>query len=291
MDNKSNDFSELSLFSRAGINDDTMSSVSSGFAPNSEAQHKVICADLAYSRNISDLTQRIKKIVTDLGFSDFLFMRLERVWQTESSSGLLYSLPKELMRIYHEEHMHKTDLMIPYGKANTQPIFSSQIYGYINSAPFEMELTNNNRLLLQLYKRFGYFEHCAIPAQAFNGNGHVLLILTSTGVKKHDFQSMATPKMPACRSLCKAIDTVTSKKFKSQFIDKADHPISLPRKPLDALRRLARSDKPITEIAYEMCISPITAHQHIATARKALRAKTNIGAIIKAVKAGLINID
>ena len=258
---------------------------------NTDALYKAMCAELAHSRSLLDLTSRSLGLVKELGFSDFLFIRLERLWQSDSECGLLYSFPNELMRVYHEEYMYEFDLIIPYGKANTQPIFSSQVYGYIDNAPFEMELTRKNRVLLQLYKRFRYFEHCIFPLPALNGSGHVLLVLTSIGVNKQEFQDTITPIMATCRALCKAIDSVSTKKFRGEFIDKKDNPVSITRKPLDVLRKLAGADITITDLATEMCISPITAHQHIAAARKALGAKTNIGAVVKAIKAGLIQLD
>ena len=258
---------------------------------NSKDYLDSLCAEFSNSRSLADLKQRILQCVTTLGFTDFIFMRLERGWHTHASQGLLYSLPDELMRIYHENNMHSYDLMIPYGKSNTQPIFSSQVYGYIDEAPFDIELTRKNRTLCQLYRRFSYFEHYVTPIHAFNGNGNVQLMLTSRGVEKEAFQSRITPMMPACRFLCKAIDSVSTKKFRSSFIDTKDSPVSITPKPLSILNRLANHDISITELAKDMCISPITAHQHIAAARKAFGVQTNIAAIVKAVKAGLIHLE
>ena len=256
-----------------------------------DTHFKAIYGSLLRARDITDLTQRITKLVVDIGFTDYLFVRLVRRWHINAKSGLLFSLPNELMRAYHEESLFKTDLLLSYGKGNTQPIFGSQIYGYIDSAPFDTELTNSNRQLIQLYRRYEYMEHCAIPVPAYNGNGHVMLVLTSRGAEPDTMIARATAIMPRCRALCKAIDAVTSKKFRTAFIDRRDSPVDLPRKPLDALRRLAMEDKSITDIAADMCISPITAHQHIATARKALGVKTNVAAIIKAIREGLIDIS
>ena len=258
---------------------------------DTETYYRTALLSLLNKRDIIGLSQCISQLVADIGFTDYLFVRLERRWHANSTSGLLFSLPNELMRVYHEENLFKTDLLMCYGKDNIQPIFGSQIYGYIDSAPFDTDLTSSNRRLIQLYRRYGYLEHCAVPAKAYNGNGNVMLVLTSRGVDPDKFTTRTTAIMPTCRALCKAIDSVTSKKFRTVFIDKSDSPIDLPRKPLDALRRLAKEDKSITDIASDMCISPITAHQHIATARKALGVKTNVAAIIKAIREGLIDIE
>lgn len=256
-----------------------------------ESYYRDVCDELMRSRTIDELALRIHDIVKDLGLTDFLFMRLERQWRTDSKCGLLFSLPQELMHAYHEEHMYDIDLVLPYGKANTQPIFSSQIYEYIDNAPFELDLTQKNRRLLKLYKRFNFLEHAVLPMTACNDSGNVLLMLTSAGTGKEALQQQITPIMPKCRLLCKAIDFVCTKMFQSTFIDKKDNPIAITRKQLTLLRRLVNSDITISNLASDMCISPITAHQHIAAVRKALHVKTNIGAVVKAIRAGLVRLE
>ena len=258
---------------------------------NNEEHLRMLRCKLADSRTMTDFKQRIHKIVNAMGFTDFIFMRMERNWQSNSQQGLLHSLPAEFMRIYLANCMHAYDLLIPYGKNNTQPIFSSQAYGYIDNAPFEIDLVQNNRTLRQLYRRFRYFEHYVIPMNACDGGGNVQLILTDRGADKSDFQSKVTPMMPACRLLCNAIDTVSTKIFPSSFINSKNTAVNITQKSLRLLKNMANHDCSITQLAEEMCISPITAHQHIAIARKALGVQTNIAAIIKAFKAGLINFE
>ena len=251
----------------------------------------VMSAKLNNSSSQEEFTQRIGDIVKRLGFSDFLFMRLERVWHRHSQSGMYHSLPDEWMRIYHEERLYEIDLVISYGRANIQPIFSSQIYGYINDAPFEMELTKKNRLVLQLYRRFDFFEHAVFPLPACDGNGHVVLLLSSEGTDKQSFQASVEPIIGRCRSLCRAIDYVANNSFDTTFVDKNNNPIKITNKTLSVLRELIYRDVSITQLAGYLNISPITAHQHIAAARKALSANTNIGAVVNAIKAGLVPLD
>ena len=258
---------------------------------DSDTHFKALHSELSYSRTLDDFTQRIQKIIGDIGFSDFMFIRLNRLWLDDSRHGLLHSFPDELMRIYHERKIYETDLILLYGKDNTQPIFSSEVYDYIDKAPFEIGLVKKNRTLLQLYRRFGYFEHYVIPIPALNGSGNVQLLLTRNGIDKKKFQSLAEPVLHSCRSLCKAIDSVSTTRFRSSFIDSENNPVSITRKPLHILHQLANTDMNIKEPASEMSISPITAHQHIATARKVLRVKTNIAAVTKAIKSGLITLD
>jgi Autoinducer binding domain len=258
---------------------------------DAQAHHKTLCRELATAHDLNAFNKRILGIVNRLGFSDFIFIRLERVWQPGSERGLLHSLPKEMLDEYQENFFYNHDLLLSYGKVNTQPIFGSQIYGYVDDAPFEMELTTKNRQLRKFYRRHHYSEHLVVPSAATNGSGNVQLILTTSGKSAEDMQSTATPVIPICRALCKAVDSVSTSKFRSSFIDKKDAPLLLNPKPLAMLQALANTDSSITHIAESLCISAITAHQHVATARKALGVSTNIGAIVKAVKAGLIQIE
>jgi hypothetical protein len=258
---------------------------------DADAHYEALCQELTNAYNLEFFRSRILGVVNRLGFSDFIFIRLEREWHPGSERGLLHSLPKEMLDEYHENLLYNHDLLLSYGKVNTQPILGSQIYGYVDDAPFEMELTTKNRQLRKFYRRHHYLEHLAVPAAAINGSGHVQLILTSSGKSKDEIQSTAALVTPICRSLCKAVDSVSTRKFRSVFIDPKDAPLMLNPKPLAMLQALANTDSTITHIADNLCISAITAHQHVATARKALGVNTNIGAIVKAVKAGLIIID
>jgi DNA-binding NarL/FixJ family response regulator len=56
------------------------------------------------------------------------------------------------------------------------------------------------------------------------------------------------------------------------------------------LRSLASEDMTIDALAQELSISPITAHQHITAIRRAFKVKTNIAAVIRGIKLGLVDI-
>ena len=195
------------------------------------------------------------------------------------------------MKHYQENKLNEIDLVLAYAKNTVEPIFSSLIYGYIDAAPFDIPLTRDNRQVFQLYKRFGYAEHFVVPAPAINDNGHVLLLLTCAGIEPLELQAKVHSVVSKCRILCRAIDAVTTQKFASSFIHRSDRPIDITPKQLKILRYMANEDYSIKELAALLCISPITAHQHVSAARKALNAATNIRAVINAIKAGLIKID
>ena len=111
------------------------------------------------------------------------------------------------------------------------------------------------------------------------------MLLTSPHVGTDDFTSLLISKSHQAGCLCKAIDAVSVRKFRSSRLN-----FGIPKlsdRPLSLLRSLAKEDFSIAELADEVSISPITAHQHISAARKALNVKTNIAAVMHGIKLGL----
>jgi DNA-binding CsgD family transcriptional regulator len=246
---------------------------------------------LSPASDIKELRNRVLLIINKLGVSDFLFVRVQRNWDRVSGPGLLYSVPEDYMKIYHDEKMHQSDLMLPYVKTNTQPIFASQVYGYLEKAPFEIELMEKNRSLQQLNKRFQYYDQFSIPMKASNGVGNVQLCVLQKGATPEEFQSHVSPLISTLRSLCKAIDTITTVRFRASFIGKHDDKVLISPRQLAVFSMLSNNDLSIGDLADLMCISPITAHQHISGGRKALGVSTNIAAIKKLIKLGLIEFQ
>ena len=254
---------------------------------NNEHYSQLI-ATFSAARDLEDLKQRIYRAISSLGISDYIFLRLKRYWHGESNFGLMHSMPEELVRVYCDEKMYHVDLMIPYAQSNSQPIFASQLYGYLENAPFEIELTQRNRAITQLYKRYGYYDQLLLPMPASNGSGNVLLSVLIGNLGAAEFQSAVNPIIPELRCMCKAIDTITTTQFGTTFIGKDDNADALSPKQLSVLTLLANNDLSISELAKQLNISPITAHQHVAAARQALGVSTNIAAIKKLVSLGII---
>lgn len=243
------------------------------------------------TESVESFSQHIIAIVNQLGFSDYIFLRTNKNWNSALPCGLLHSMPDEWLQMYRNEHFYEYDLILEYAKCNTLPIFSSQIYDYVDRAPFEIELTYNNRRLIQFYRRLGCLDQYNVPQTAFNGSGHVMLQVCMIGAQRKRLQSQVERTVEALRCLCSAIDEVSTRKYSALFIDQYDKPVVIGSKPLRSLSLFARSDMTINELAGHLFVSPITAHNYIADARKALGVKTNIAAVMKALKLGLISFD
>ena len=57
---------------------------------------------------------------------------------------------------------------------------------------------------------------------------------------------------------------------------------------MKVLSAFANNDMTISQLSDTLCVSSVTVHHHMNTARKALGARTNAGMIKKAMQLGLI---
>ena len=250
-----------------------------------------IIEHLNESTCLDSLTMLTQGIVETLGFSDFSFLRINRNWYTGEPFGLLTSLPDEFIAPYSNERLFESDMVLSYCRDNIQPVFASEIYDYIDKAPFDTALTRSNRTIIKTYKRFGYVDQYILPITASNGYGNVMLSLLDKNTRKKTFRENVMKTGAQCRLLCKALDQITTNRFQEQFISSNERLSELNGKSLEALILLIRHDNRISEIAKQMHISPITASQHIAKARRCLGVKTNVAAVVKAFELGIIGFN
>lgn len=246
-------------------------------------------ADLSEAKDINEFEQRIHASVKSLGFDEFSFFRTAGPSQDPQK---LINISSSMVHDYFTERLYENDLILTYANKNTAPIFQSILYEYAAQAPVDTEMTRTMKAVRKLNKSFGYYDFYNSLSQAKNGNGNVMLSVTSRGC-----HSVAMRKLVAdCRStlmlLCEAIDYVASRKFSEVLLDgrlkdRAD--IAINTRPLKVLDTLANHDFNITQVAKYLSISTVTANKHLETARRAFGAKTNYYAIKQAVLNGLID--
>lgn len=250
--------------------------------------------ELSRARDIAEFKQQILAVVNRLGFSDFAFLRLENI-VGELSLGegdKLFTNPKEQVDIYCREGLYEQDLQIAYARENTIPVFMSDIYGYACEAPFQTEFLRRNQQIYALCQRFGYFDYYCIPMQACCYKGKVLFGVSQRNLNTVEFKAKIAPCKLTLKLLGEAIDHIGTVKFSDFVIGQGqeDAPaVNIRSRPLQVLNTLANQDMGTRQVADRLGISVDTVNQHLAIARKALRAKTTIGAIKNAVLAGLID--
>ena len=269
----------------------TTASIDNPISPINKSSLKYdFSSELRRVKNIDDFKHRILRVINRLGFSDFSFGLVDRDWEHEDDQTIS-SYPEEYQRIYKEEQLYMYDMLIEYARESNHPVFTSQVYDYYCNAPFNTEVTCINRAIRQLHHSLGFFENYAMPMIAQNGKDKLLLTLSQQGMATIAFQTKINSMSTSLRLLSHAINDVCSAKFPTLFEQPISQVVDIAPKPLRVLATLANEDLSITEVAKKLCISPITAHQHIASARRALNKNTNIGAIKEAIELGLISYN
>lgn len=242
--------------------------------------------ELARAKDIDNFNQRILSIIDRLGFTDFAFGRLNTLG---TQTGSLHTTQQEFLKIYESEEFNEYNIVVKHGHVATTPIFSSTVEQYINNSPFETEVFRRNHALIRLCKCYGYYDFYNIPIKAFNGNGNVMLSVSTKKMESPSFQRQVGRYEQDLSELAQAIDYVGTRKFPESFLNsKENSDITITPKPLQLLNTLAKDNITLKSAATQLGISLDTANKHIANIKHALGANTQAAAVYRAIKEGLI---
>jgi len=256
--------------------------------PSSEVEFGYY-ADLSEARTVEEFEEKIGRSIRELGFDEFSYFR------ATGGSGdpqRLVTISQDMIKNYYSEQFYLHDLILPYATTNTQPIFQSTFHSYIDKAPFDIEITRRMKAIYSLNKAYGYYDYYNCLSKATNGNGNVMLSVTSRGYTPIKLKELVAGCESTLKILCEAIDFVASRKFSEVLVGssaKDTANIAINPRPLRALETLANNDFNIAQVAEHLSISSVTANKHLETARRAFGAKTNYFAIKQAVLNGLID--
>jgi hypothetical protein len=244
---------------------------------------------LAQSKDVKAFLKRIHTLVHRAGFSDFCHMLIERADDVREQVGTYPEVNREM---YIAEEHYKYDLMLQHSLLSDRPIYQSEINLFVDNAPVENRLFERNKAIYKLMQSVGMHDYYNIPFQSYSGHGKAIFSVTSEGEGAVDYRRKVERCKTGLHILAKAIDHVGSQKFSTHFPTlKAPQERVINAKPLQLLSTLANHNVTLNEAANMLHISISTANQQIAAAKKALGANTTAGAIVQALKLGLIVID
>lgn len=244
-------------------------------------------AKLASASDLNDLKRRISNIVQRLGFSDFNYQPL---LAAQSERPILSTLPATLLDHYFSKRLYFLDMNLQCARQNSDPFYHSSVHDYVAKAPFKTDTTQCMKTISETNKNYGYYDFYSIPTNSHNNNQRVLLTVTLRGASPMDLKRIVAECSADLQLLCEAIDFVTNQRFAADFLGddtRKKHVIN--PKPLRVLNALANNDLTINQVAEKLCISVVTANQHLKTVRKSLGTQTNYAAIKLALRYGLIH--
>ena len=242
-------------------------------------------ADLAQIETEQELATRIGNIVSRLGFSDYTFINLECA---DTVQHELNTLPELLVQEYYDRDLYAQDMVLQRAMNTRAPFFSSTIHDYVAFAPFNSDMTKTMKTIYELNKSFGYYDFFHIPIKT--EYAYLLFSVSIRGASPIDFKEKSKAAKRSLILLSEALENIINNQFPMLLPTKAKDTTINP-KPLRVLNTLANNDLTIEQVANKLCISVVTANQHLKTVRQCLGVKTNYAAIKRALAEGLIQLD
>jgi DNA-binding CsgD family transcriptional regulator len=242
-------------------------------------------AELNAARHEDELKAKVLDIVNRLGFSDYSVVNLDCIHEAQYP---LNSLPTPLIRSYYEKRLYTEDMILQRAIDNTDPFLSSLIHEHVDSAPYNSDMTRKMTAIYELNKSFGYYDCYHVPYKTQNIN--LLLSVVARGVSPVDFQNLIKESKQSLLLLTDAIVFMLSNRFSKLLPIRAED-LTINPKPLRVLNTLANSDLTIEQVAQKLCISVVTANQHLKTVRTKLGVRSNYASIRRCILTGIIKFD
>jgi DNA-binding CsgD family transcriptional regulator len=255
--------------------------------PDSAVREIEMYRHLRASRDVRDFRTRISGILQRFGISDFAHTCLSNISGIVDPFG---SHEAHIIDRYAEEGFHHDDLTIRHLLTSGQPVFRSVVDDYIRMAPFETDLFKRHLDGVRFLNENGLFDVYNIPI--FFGNYRALFSIYTRHCDARQFRENVNRHLAEIHLLARCVDEIGRLKFKSHFHNPRINPrLPVPARPLQLLETLARKDLTLNEAAEVLNISISTANQHIAAAKRCLKAHTTHGLILAAQREGLISPD
>lgn len=243
--------------------------------------------ELLKAKDVTDFLARIHRMIRGLGFSDFSFTRMNT---RSDPDAHLVSTPRVMSDYYRDESVWRNDFMLQHAARSLEPVFQADIDEFLLDSPVVTDSILSNLGGRRIRFDLGYEEYFGMPIPAANGNGNILMAVTSTDMSPQDFRARIVRAQSSLRMVADAIDYVGIKRFSSYFLGQnEDNSVLVHPKPLRLLLTIASENLSLKDAARKLCISESTANQHIAAAKKALGATTTASAVYKAIQCGLID--
>ena len=249
-----------------------------------------IASHLHGTRDFNGFRAHIQRLLDGLGISHFGHQRINRPAEGLDIFG---TYPEKFLLEYARRQFHLDDLLlltVRSAAGQMPPLFQTQITNHLRASPFASTQVQANLDLAKVMDKHGIHGTCGLYIHAENPQHRALLRISSCELPADEFQSMVTTHLPSLLALGQAIDQVGRSKFKAQFHNLKHNPqIRIPARPLELLSFLLK-DLTLSEAAEILQISISTANQHIALAKKALNTSTIHGALLCAIKEGLLEL-
>lgn len=225
-------------------------------------------------------------ILRRMGFTDCSFTRMN----TREMEHRMFTTPEALTEHYQHPDISKNDFVLRYCSESTVPRRKSEFDRYIEQANFDIDILRSNRETRQILEGYGYWDYYNLPIPATNGRGNVMLAATARRMAVNDFGMLVDKYAVALRILARTLDHAGTTRIPREFLGKDEEKeIHIKPRALAVLNLMANEGMSVAEVAAALHLSEARVKQLLRAIRDALDARTNMQAVARAYRFGLIN--
>ncbi len=240
---------------------------------------------LSAAKNPQSFNKKILSLLADIGFTDYALICKTAVNTIDTPHS---SLPEELFNEYEQGKYCRFDMVLDYINTETEdPILLSMIEHIIDCSPVMTYSFEQNRQILNIYRKFGINDAYVIPVQSQRGSGHdkAIFSVMALNVDREEFVRKVRKYSQLLKVLANAVSLISETMFSPSSRDGL-----IKAKPLRLLSTMAQHDLSLAQAADSLCISLDTANKHMALAKQALGTSSQANAVYLAVRKGLISV-
>ena len=240
--------------------------------------------ELAKRRTLNGFLKSLHQLLKPYGVGDFSLMLtrpdgFQRIWM----------YPEKNREKYAEGRLHEVDFNVRHCLRSDDLMLQSWINKFVDDAPGEDDLFAVNKDIRRMLEQLGFQNYGAFGFTPSSGCGRAIFSFSAKGASSEWIETRALNYKATLRKIAKTVEYIGSMHHDMRVDRKLRQSELIPNKPLELLKLIA-SDLTLSDAAEKMCITVGTAEQHMYAAKKALGAHTQAGAVVKAIKQGLIPI-
>ncbi|TQV69866.1 hypothetical protein FKG94_22195 [Exilibacterium tricleocarpae] len=235
----------------------------------------------------AELRRRLQEEVAQLGFSEYAFLRLDRVATPAASEALM---PTELLSSCSERVAQRCGLMLQAGIADARNRHLSALFHWVAAAETDARaIKNHQSVLIVGAQGAGYY---LVITGRPGANGYLWMSGPGQARDTDAFHQRVENNQYALNLLATTIEAVGTSKFPTLFRHQnRGQANTITPRPLRLLNTLAKRDATLREAADRLCLSTDTINKHVAAAKATLGTNTLAGTLWQALQAGLIDTE
>lgn len=234
---------------------------------------------------------RISSELNKMGFTDWSYTRADIPLKMAIETSIS-TFDQEKFKRYIADRMYLHDYAIEHAKAQKTPVYMADVAAHMRLSPVVTNTLLHNQKIVEVYKEHNFHDFITIPVYVDNQDNHAYFILAISGASSAALKGQINENKNRLNILIRLFDFMGTKTFQRQFIGaKMDHDKIMNDRSIRLLEIMAHKDFNISLGADALHMSRTAADKQLAKIRERLGVTTTHGALIEAIKKGLITTE